>query len=344
MEINWKNTCDVHTHAHIDIKNIEYIGELKTDKLCLMGTNIKDLDLVAELSIKYKDKIIPYNNDSSSSYNEFIEELPNPIAFNIWYDKLESLIIKYKENCLIGEIGIDKLFRLKNPNINKKLRISDYQTSIDHQVLILEKQIELAIKYGKSISLHCVQSSGKIVEILKKLRQKNNQQIDNSDNNLQLKICFHSFCGSTETIRLLLSLKGNPKKNKKNKTLSIVCYFSFSKLVNEKLSNRLHDLINFVPEDRLLVETDCRSSVNLDSLMQDVIQLVSKVKGWSCDFTINKLKDNFLNFINNNNNNHNNNCNNLNNTNDKECNVNDNNNNNCNNLNNNTDDKECNIK
>nr|CAG8556970.1 2402_t:CDS:2 [Entrophospora candida] len=337
MEINWKNTCDVHTHAHIDIKNIEYIGELKTDKLCLMGTNIKDLDL--EFTLENKD-----NNDSSSSYNEFIEELPNPIAFNIWYDKLESLIIKYKENCLIGEIGIDKLFRLKNPNINKKLRISDYQTSIDHQVLILEKQIELAIKYGKSISLHCVQSSGKIVEILKKLRQKNNQQIDNSDNNLQLKICFHSFCGSTETIRLLLSLKGNPKKNKKNKTLSIVCYFSFSKLVNEKLSNRLHDLINFVPEDRLLVETDCRSSVNLDSLMQDVIQLVSKVKGWSCDFTINKLKDNFLNFINNNNNNHNNNCNNLNNTNDKECNVNDNNNNNCNNLNNNTDDKECNIK
>ncbi|CAJ0827092.1 17752_t:CDS:2 [Entrophospora sp. SA101] len=299
MEINWNNTCDVHTHVHDDIENLERIGELKTDKLCLMGTNIKDLDLVAELSIKYKDKVIPYDN-SSSLYDEFIKELPNPIAFNIWYDKLESLIIKYNENCLIGEVGIDRSFKLKNPNNNKKL--SNYQISIDHQILILEKQIELAIRYGKSISLHCVQSSGKIVEILKKLQQKNTQQIDSINNDLQLKICFHSFCGSIDTIKLLLSLNNSPKKNKKSKLLSIECYFSFSKVINERLSNRLHDLIKFVPEDRLLVESDFHSPVGLDYLMQDIIQLISKVKDWSCDFTINKLKDNFLNFINNYNN------------------------------------------
>ncbi|CAJ0823071.1 10543_t:CDS:2 [Entrophospora sp. SA101] len=94
----------------------------------------------------------------------------------------------------------------------------------------------------------------------------------------------------------------NPKKNKKSKLLSIECYFSFSKVINERLSNRLHDLINFVPEDRLLVESDFHSPVGLDYLMQDIIQLISKVKDWSCDFTINKLKDNFLNFINNYNN------------------------------------------
>ncbi|CAJ0633390.1 3592_t:CDS:2 [Entrophospora sp. SA101] len=310
MEINWNNTCDVHTHVHDDIENLERIGELKTDKLCLMGTNIKDLDLVAELSIKYKDKdfILENKDDNSSSlYDEFIKELPNPIAFNIWYDKLESLIIKYNENCLIGEVGIDRSFKLKNPNNNKKL--SNYQISIDHQILILEKQIELAIRYGKSISLHCVQSSGKIVEILKKLQQKNTQQIDSINNDLQLKICFHSFCGSIDTIKLLLSLNNSPKKNKKSKLLSIECYFSFSKVINERLSNRLHDLIKFVPEDRLLVESDFHSPVGLDYLMQDIIQLISKVKDWSCDFTINKLKDNFLNFINNYNNK------------DKECNV-----------------------
>ncbi|CAH1766838.1 14931_t:CDS:2 [Entrophospora sp. SA101] len=303
MEINWNNTCDVHTHVHDDIENLERIGELKTDKLCLMGTNIKDLDLVAELSIKYKDKdfILENKDDNSSSlYDEFIKELPNPIAFNIWYDKLESLIIKYNENCLIGEVGIDRSFKLKNPNNNKKL--SNYQISIDHQILILEKQIELAIRYGKSISLHCVQSSGKIVEILKKLQQKNTQQIDSINNDLQLKICFHSFCGSIDTIKLLLSLNNSPKKNKKSKLLSIECYFSFSKVINERLSNRLHDLIKFVPEDRLLVESDFHSPVGLDYLMQDIIQLISKVKDWSCDFTINKLKDNFLNFINNYNN------------------------------------------
>jgi hypothetical protein len=61
MEVNfsWSDTCDAHTHAHIDIERHEEIGNLKTNKVCLMGTCLEDLDIVSKLAKDFQMKVIP---------------------------------------------------------------------------------------------------------------------------------------------------------------------------------------------------------------------------------------------------------------------------------------------
>jgi hypothetical protein len=61
MEANfpWSKTCDAHTHAHDDVEHLEEIANLKTDKICLMGTRLEDLDVVSQLATDFQMKVIP---------------------------------------------------------------------------------------------------------------------------------------------------------------------------------------------------------------------------------------------------------------------------------------------
>ncbi|CAG8573414.1 9386_t:CDS:2 [Cetraspora pellucida] len=308
----WSKTCDAHTHPHDDIERHSKIGELKTFRLCLMGTRFEDLDVVSQLNAKFQSKVVPcfgfhpwfahllsLDNDppeNETHYRSVLNDigpkgsincniepllpfLPPPKPFNVWFDKLENLI-KINKSALIGEVGLDKSARLTDP---KTQSLSKVQTTIQHQIAILEKQLDLAAKYNRAVSLHCVQATGQIIELLD--RKVLSQQP------LPPRICMHSYGGSVDTIRILTAAR--PKKKKK---LQVEIYFSFSIVINERYS-RLHDLIRAVPEDKLLIESDFHSPDGLDNLMERIALLVSEAKGWTLTTTLEKTFQNFLKFI-----------------------------------------------
>ncbi|CAI2185417.1 4322_t:CDS:2 [Funneliformis geosporum] len=309
VDFTWSKTCDAHTHAHDDVENLEKIGNLKTNKVCLMGTRLEDLDVVSKLATDFQEKVIPcfgfhpwfchllsledepseskdhYRTilkdigpkvPSRSNYlEEFINTLPSPTSFNTWYSKLENLL-KTHPNSLLGEVGLDKTFRLRDQKLN---RLSQAQTTLKHQTAIFEKQLDLAAKYKRAVSMHCVQSTGAITQLLNK-KIKGQQP-------LPPRICLHSFGGSVDTIKALV---------KQTKGSSLDIYFSFSIVINDK-NSRLPDLIRAVPEDKLLIETDYHSPNGLDYYMTMIIKLVSEVKEWTETTTVDKTRENFIKFI-----------------------------------------------
>lgn len=218
-------------------------------------------------------------DENENNLNSLIKFLPPPIPFNSWYPKLESLL-KEHPKALVGEIGIDKLSRLKHPQTEV---ITKVQTSMQHQMKLMELQLDLAAKYDRAVSLHCVQSTGQIIQLL-------DQKVSNNKL-LPPRICLHSYGGSVDTIKALTS--NQPKKKKK---LRIQIYFSFSIVINEKY-NRLPELIKAVPENRLLIESDFHSPVGTDELMERIIHLVSEIKNWTPALAVEKTRENFLRFI-----------------------------------------------
>src|SRR5688572_523572 len=116
-------------------------------------------------------------------------------------------------NSILGEVGLDKTFRLRDQKSNQ---LSKVQTTVQHQIAIFEKELYLAAKYKRAVSVHCVQSTGAITQLLDRKINKNEP--------LPPRICLHSFGGSVDTIKALT-------KKKKKQRVSVDVYFSFSILV-----------------------------------------------------------------------------------------------------------------
>jgi Tat protein secretion system quality control protein TatD with DNase activity len=218
------------------------------------------------------------NAESSdgNSLEDIINSLPPPVPLSKWLTKVDELLVAHPHSHL-GEVGLDAYARLLSPTTHTPTKI---QTSMEHQMAVLEKQIDLAAKYNRSISLHCVRSTGQFISLIQRKSEK--QHV------LPPRICIHSYSGSVDTIKLLT-------RSKKDK-FPVDMYFSFSSLLNRR-NRRFPDLVRAVPEDKLLVETDYHSPIGLDDLMQEIIEAVGEIKNWTPKETIERTRTNFMRFI-----------------------------------------------
>jgi TatD DNase family protein len=129
-----------------------------------------------------------------------------------WMDELEAII--RGQRCGVGEIGLD------------------FVKPIDRAVQqeAFEGQLELAIRYGRPVSIHCVKAWGTLLAGLRKAGP------------LPAGFMVHGFNGSAETARELMRLGG---------------YVSFNALsLTEGRRDKTKKLLMSLPEDRLLMETE----------------------------------------------------------------------------------------
>jgi TatD DNase family protein len=160
------------SHAHI--KKSILIESLATQKILVMNTP-KD-------EIFKHEKIVNFIGIHPWSFNEFsLEELEKRLIEN--------------PDIHVGEIGVDKLVQ---------------NTCSATQYVFFEKQMDLAVKYNRKVSIHCVRDHGYLVDYFRRI-----------GDNCPKKIMFHSFSGSAEISRQLLKMKQSDR-----------FYFSFSIFVN----------------------------------------------------------------------------------------------------------------
>ncbi|CAG8499068.1 13173_t:CDS:10 [Ambispora leptoticha] len=321
------DVCDAHCHPQYDKENLDAIANLNIAKLCVMGTNSHDLDTVSELSKKFPNKVIPcfgfhpwyahtltlqegkvdknshyrtvfqptptattINNDKDDQLDALIPLLEEPIIFKECLNKLESLL-KTHTSALVGEIGLDKSARLKHP---ETLKLTVYQSNIQHQLALFEAQFDIAAKYQRAISVHCVQTTGYIADLIqRKIKQQQEQEKEDNKSPQPLlppRICLHSYGGSVDTIRSLTKKPSKRQLKKQNKITSSAdnrtisksneeceIYISFSSVINGRYA-RLGELIKAVPDDRLLIESDLNSPIEIEDHMKRIIEIVSEVK------------------------------------------------------------------
>lgn len=177
---------------------------------------------------------------------EFDENIPSySIGIHPWYideNRLETdlEIIKQKlqlKECLaLGECGLDK---------RKEI-------SLDLQISVFKKQLELVMQSNKPIVLHCVAAYDEVIAIKKEMKIKN-------------PMIIHGFSKNEQVAQSLF-------KNG--------FYLSFGKylLRSRNFGTDLEKVFTFAPENQILLETD-----TIEESIYQVYEKAASVKGISVD-------------------------------------------------------------
>lgn len=212
---------DAHCHPTDTMASIADIPAMKAAALTIMATRAEDQELVQQTAESLngnqnsakEDKIVPAfgwhpwfshhilddtQPDSSrqkdahyaavltpspSEDPEFIQRLPQPKLLSALIAETRERLKQFP-NALVGEVGLDKSFRLPGawtqedldnrdeaitPGSREGRRLSPYKVKIDHQRLVMKAQLQLAGELQRAVSVHSVQSHGAVFEVLKEL-------------------------------------------------------------------------------------------------------------------------------------------------------------------------------
>ncbi|RPA87019.1 Metallo-dependent hydrolase [Ascobolus immersus RN42] len=211
---------DAHCHPTDTPSCLPKIPKMRVKGLCVMGTRFSDQVPVKELAAK-EPTVIPsfglhpwfshYLYDDSDPTlaglkddmsklksvhyfqvlqpdpeAHFINDLPDPVPLSEKINELRELL-KATPNALVGEIGLDKSFRIPvnwsehvpNPEYSEDpdtpagsrggRRLSPYRVSAEHQKKVFVAQVKLAGELGRGVSAHSVKAHGGVWECLREL-------------------------------------------------------------------------------------------------------------------------------------------------------------------------------
>ncbi|KAL8673431.1 MAG: hypothetical protein Q9168_002135 [Polycauliona sp. 1 TL-2023] len=265
---------------------------------------------------------------------DFLRSLPEPRPLSDLLTQLRDNLEEFPY-ALVGEIGIDRSFRLplhwalgeetnrdddRTPGGREGRRLSSYRVHMDHQRKIMKTQLNLAGTLQRPVSIHGVAAHGVVYETLKEtwtgyereiLSKRKSKQKANvataRENGATLKNDngegkYESTWTKPYPPRICLHSYSGPLNLLKQylaPTIPATIYFSFSCLVN--LSSRTDKavaVIEAVPDDRILVESDLHSAGDqMDQLLEDVVRSVCKIKGWTLTAGVIQLADNWKRFV-----------------------------------------------
>ena len=142
----------------------------------------------------------------------------------------------------------------------------------DKQFVALNKQIDLANEIKKPCVFHVREAMGDFLDIIRKNKPLHSGLV-------------HSFNGSVEVAKELLAMG---------------FYFSFNGIATFKNANNVLKVIEFLPIERILIETDSpylapvphRGEVNRPNYVHLVAQKVAEIKNLSKEFVISKTREN----------------------------------------------------
>ncbi|KAK2616758.1 Cut9-interacting protein scn1 [Conoideocrella luteorostrata] len=282
-----------------------------------------DTDAAAAKEQHYKAVLTPEPTDP-----EFLTSMATPVALSAFLANTREHLRNHPY-ALVGEIGLDKAFRLPVPwsqtpwehdatrteGARERRPLSAHHIKMSHQQAILEAQLKLAGEMNRPVSVHGVQAHGVLFNALaaswkghekrkpKAQRRKHTEQADlqkNVGNDTQddiaeakpypPRICLHSFSGKAEAVVPYL----NPK-------IPAKIFFSFSKTNNlrdEAGRSRLRDVLEAIPAERLLVETDMHTAGGqMDDDLAEIYRTVCECKGWQLEDGLKVIGENFRDFI-----------------------------------------------
>lgn len=267
----------------------------------------------------YRSIIVPSPDDP-----EFFSGLPNPRSLSAYIAETRSYLIKYPF-ALIGEIGIDRTFRIPQPDAPSAShsegltpggrdgkRLTPYKVDMDHQKKIFKAQLNLAGELSRPVSVHGVGAHGTLFEALREswqgyekpiLSRKARKRagaaechVNNDENESEMEEL------GTDTKkpfppRICLHSYSGPQTflmQYLHPSIPSTIFFSFSSLVNLAapspstsglVSTKAIDVIKAVPDDRILVESDLHCA---GERMESLLEHVVKVVCQAKDWPLEK--------------------------------------------------------
>ncbi len=232
--------------------------------------------------------------------------------------------LRRHQGALVGEIGIDRAFRLPWPEAGQtKGGLSPYRVRPEHQARVLLAQLALAADEGRAVSVHGVQAHGLLLDTLtgtwrgheravasRRVRrmaapgaEAEGEEEEEEEEEKEEKegehgaskpypgrICLHSFSGPPEILRRYV-----------DRRVPARVFFSFSTAVNftsAAAASRTAHVVAACPDDRVLAESDLHvAGPRMDAALEDVCRRICAIKGWPLREGVARMGRNFQDFI-----------------------------------------------
>ncbi|KAK0199014.1 TatD related DNase-domain-containing protein [Armillaria mellea] len=281
-----QHVVDVHCHP----TDAPSISPESMDKLqitiCAMASRTSDQILVKNLASSYPNKVIPcfgyhpwfshcitlhpgvtkdehyrglFTVENLDEYRAIYDILPEPVSLVEVIANVQANL-EAIPNAMLGEVGIDRAFRIPYDFAAFPRELTSFTVPIDHQLAILEAQIDLAVKLRRNISLHSVKAPMHTMGLLNKMNQRH------GGNWSTISIDLHS-CG------LSSQLWRDIEKKHKN------VFLSLSTVINGRSPNHI-SLIQACSPNRILIESDFNDVDMCTQRTWDMLLTVARTKGW----------------------------------------------------------------
>ncbi|KAH7327954.1 hypothetical protein B0I35DRAFT_345440 [Stachybotrys elegans] len=285
-------------------------------------------DIQAAKKAHYQAVLAPPPDDQA-----FIDSLPTPAPLSSFVDASRDHLAKYPL-ALVGEIGLDKAFRLPRqwdpdeaasrdetltPGGREGRLLSPQRVSMPHQQAVLRAQLALAAEMGRAVSLHGVQAHGILLETvsaswkgmeIRRATRREKRQVapgaEDSDSESE---------GDTAGQKGRLGRKPFPPriclhsfsgsvellKQWLNPAIPSKIFVSFSTVINlatEAGKAKFDDIARAVPENRILVESDLHTAGDdMDGYLEDMYRRVCQARGWELREGVARIRKNYEEFI-----------------------------------------------
>lgn len=276
---------------------------LKNSKKCLkLATNNKNI--FAGVGV-HPECVQTFNNKTISSLKKLAQENNKVVAIgeiglDYHYDNQIANTILTQNNNLQDSIAEN------NNNSQVDITKINIQNLIEEnhkkQKEILIKQIKLAQKLNLPCIFHVRDCTGDFLDLLNSLKQEYLSKLStNTSNNLKLKSkkednykikgVVHSFSGSLEVAQIYIKYG---------------LYLGINGVVTFKNAKNLVEIVNSLPLENLLIETDSpyltpepyRGQINRPEYVLFVAQKIAQIKGLSTEEVVKKTSNNAKNLFN----------------------------------------------
>ncbi|KAI0094465.1 TatD DNase family Scn1 [Irpex rosettiformis] len=208
--------------------------------------------------------------ETLDAFQRLLSFLPDPTPLD---DALTSVRLNLAAfpNAMVGEVGLDRVCRIpysypaftpyaSSSNGEGKRELSPFTIPLDHQLVILEVQLDLAVELKRNVSLHSVKSQEATVKLLKKMQEKHGSRWT------EISVDLHSCTLSAPTLKDIQ--KAHPN-----------IFLSLSTAINTR-SPAYRSLVTTCPDTRILVESDYHDVSYSTPQCWDMVLRIAEVKGW----------------------------------------------------------------